>query len=191
MSDNGSNDSSINIAKKNGARVITISKKGYGNAIINGINNAKGEFIIMGDADMSYDFNEIGNFLKYLEQGYDLVVGNRFKGGIDKGAMPISHYFGVPFLSIIGNLLFKTPIKDFHCGLRGFSKKKVRSLHLESQGMELASEMICKASIKSFKMKEIPIKLHKDQRERKSHLRTIRDGFRHLSYMIKLKIKSR
>ena len=191
VSDNGSSDNSVKIARENNARVIITPQKGYGNALINGIKNARGKFIIMGDADMSYDFNEMSSIIKYLDEGYDLVVGNRFKGGIDVHAMPLSHKIGVPFLSKVGNILFKTPIKDFHCGLRGFSKEQISKLNLECPGMEFASEMICKSSIKGLKMKEVPIKHHHDQRNKKSHLKTIRDGFRHLKYMIKLKIQSR
>lgn len=190
ISDNGSTDNSINIAKKNKVRVIETNIKGYGSALINGIKNAKGKYIIMGDADMSYDFNDLDNFIYYLDKGYDLVVGNRFKGGIEKGAMSFSHKIGVPFLSIIGNILFKTPIKDYHCGIRAFKKSKIKKLHLNCNGMEFASEMICKASIYNLKMIEIPTKLYKDQRNRKSHLKTIRDGFRHLFFMIKLKLFS-
>lgn len=191
VSDNGSTDNSVKIAKKNKARVCTSETKGYGSALINGINNAKGEIIVMGDADMSYDFDAIEDFIKYLDEGYDMVIGNRFKGGIEKGAMPFLHKLGVPFLSIVGNVLFETPAKDFHCGLRSFKKEKIKQLNLECPGMEFASEMICKASLNNLKIKEIPTKLYKDQRNKKSHLKTFRDGFRHLNYMIKLKINNK
>lgn len=143
----------------------------------------------MGDADMSYDFNALEDFIKYLDDGYEIVIGNRFKGGIEKGAMPFLHKFGVPFLSIVGNILFRSPIKDYHCGLRGFKRQSIKKLRLECSGMEFASEMICKASLYGLKMKEVPIKLYKDQRNKKSHIRTFKDGFRHLFYMIKLKYK--
>lgn len=189
VSDNGSTDNSVAIAKKNKARVCESTEKGYGNALINGIKNAKGDYIIMGDADMSYDFDDLDGFIKYLDEGYDMVIGNRFKGGIEKGAMPFLHKLGVPFLSIVGNILFKTPAKDYHCGLRSFKKEKIELLKLKCPGMEFASEMICKASIHKLKIKEIPTKLRKDQRGKKSHLRTFRDGFRHLIYMINLKYK--
>ena len=189
VSDNGSIDNSVKIAKNNNARVCVSSQRGYGNSLINGIKNAKGDYIIMGDADLSYDFENIDDFVKYLDNGYDIVVGNRFKGGIEKGAMPFLHKLGVPFLSFVGNILFNTSISDFHCGLRSFKKKSITKLNLECSGMEFASEMICKASIHQLKMKEVPTKLYKDKRNRKSHLRTFRDGFRHLFYMIKLRFK--
>lgn len=188
ISDNGSTDNSVKIAKKNKARVCITDQKGYGNALINGINNAKGDYIIMGDADLSYDFGAIDDFIKYLDEGYDMVIGNRFKGGIEKGAMPFLHKLGVPFLSIVGNILFHTPVKDFHCGLRSFKKESISNLGLECPGMEFASEMICKAKLGGLKIKEVPTKLYKDQRNTKPHLKTFRDGFRHLIYMIKLKI---
>ncbi len=188
VSDNGSTDNSVAIAKKNKVRVVSTNIKGYGSALINGIRNSKGDYIIMGDADMSYDFNDLDGFIESLDEGYDLVVGNRFIGGIEPGAMSLSHKLGVPFLSGIGNLLFKTPIKDFHCGLRAFKKDEIAKINLQCLGMEFASEMICKSSIYNLKMKEIPTKLYKDERSKKSHLKTFRDGFRHLIYMIKLKI---
>ena len=191
ISDNGSVDNSIDIAKNNNVKFCICQDKGYGNAIINGINNANGAYIVMGDADMSYDFEEIDDFIKYLDEGYDMVIGNRFKGGIEKGAMPFLHKLGVPFLSYIGNLLFKTPVGDFHCGLRSFKKDKIKKLNLECGGMEFASEIICKAQFYNFRIKEVSIKLYKDQRNKKSHLRTFRDGFRHLKYMILLKRKYR
>lgn len=187
ISDNGSTDNSVKIARKNKARVCISQEKGYGNALINGIRNAKGDYIVMGDADLSYDFDAIDEFIKYLDDGYDMVVGNRFKGGIEKGAMPFLHKLGVPFLSIVGNVLFKTPVKDFHCGLRSFKRDSILKLGLICPGMEFASEMICKASIYKLKIKEVPTKLYKDQRNKKPHLKTFRDGFRHLFYMISLK----
>ncbi len=186
VSDNGSTDESVKIAKEKGARVVTTNVKGYGRAIRNGIRYAKGKYIIMGDADMSYDFANIDGFINNLDKGYDLVVGNRFKGGIAKGAMPLLHKIGSPMLSLLANILFKTPIKDYHCGLRAFSKEKIDSLNLETEGMELASEMICKAQINNLKMMEIPIKLAKDERNGKSHLKTFKDGYRHLKCIIKI-----
>lgn len=189
VSDNGSIDNSVKIAKNNNARVCISEQRGYGNALINGIKNAKGDYIIMGDADLSYDFENIDDFIKWLDKGYDMVVGNRFKGGIEKDAMPFLHKLGVPFLSFVGNILFNTPINDFHCGLRSFKKKSITKLNLDCPGMEFASEMICKASQHQLKMKEVPTKLYKDQRNRKPHLRTFRDGFRHLFYMIRLRFK--
>ena len=186
VSDNGSTDKSVKIAKEKKVRVVTTNIIGYGSAIRNGIYYAKGKYIIMGDADMSYDFANIDEFINKLDMGYDLVVGNRFKGGIAKGAMPLSHKIGSPILSLFANILFKTPIKDYHCGLRAFNKEKIKSLNLETDGMELASEMICKAKLNNLKMIEIPTKLAKDGRNGKSHLKTVKDGFRHLNCIIKV-----
>ncbi len=143
----------------------------------------------MGDADMSYNFYDIGKFVDKLDEGYDLVVGNRFKGGIEKGAMSFSHRLGIPFLSGFANFFFKTPVKDFHCGLRSFRKDKINEINLNCGGMEFASEMICKASLYNLKMIEIPTKLFKDQRNKKSHLKTIRDGFRHVFCILNIKFK--
>lgn len=191
VSDNGSTDNSVKLAKLSKARVCSCEEPGYGNALINGIKNAKGNYIVMGDADLSYDFDAIEDFIKYLDEGYDMVIGNRFKGGIEKGAMPFIHRIGVPFLSLVGNILFKTPAKDFHCGLRSFKKESIDKLDLSCPGMEFASEMICKASLNNLKIKEVNTKLYKDKRNKKSHLKTFRDGYRHLKYMISLKIKSK
>lgn len=191
VSDNGSTDNSVKIAKKNKARVVTCKNKGYGNALINGIKNSKGIYIIMADADESYDLYNIDSFIKKLDEGYDLVMGNRFKGGIEKGAMPLSHKIGVRFLSQVGNLLFKTESNDYHSGIRAFKKESIDKINLECPGMEFASEMVCKAKLNNLKITEIPTKLRKDGRGRKGNLRTIRDGFRHLTYMIKLRIKNK
>ncbi|NPD47237.1 MULTISPECIES: glycosyltransferase family 2 protein [unclassified Lentimicrobium] len=185
IADNGSTDQSVSIAKQEGARVIHVNQKGYGNALISGILDANGKYIIMGDADDSYDFSSLDDFVKYLREGYDLVMGNRFKGGVKKGAMPPLHkYLGNPVLSFVGRLFFRSPIKDFHCGLRGFNKEKILSLSLVSQGMEFASEMVVKASIMKLKIKEVPIILYPDGRTRKPHLRTWRDGWRHLVFLL-------
>ena len=189
--DNGSTDNSYKLAKKAGARVVKEEKKGYGNALITGINQSYGKYVIMGDADCSYDFDLCPLFLEKLEENYDIVIGNRFKGGIEKGAMPFSHkYIGNPSLSFVGRVLYKTKVKDFHCGLRGFDKEKIISLNLQSPGMEFASEMICKGALNNYSFYEIPIKLYKDERiETRSHLSNFRDGFRHLKLMFKIKYK--
>lgn len=186
VSDNNSEDDSCEVAKKYGARVVVCENRGYGNALINGTKNAKGRYCIMGDCDGSYDFSNLDCFVDKLRIGYDFVVGNRFVGGIQKNAMPISHKLGVKFLSAFANLFFKTPIKDYHCGLRAYDTKKFKELNLSSAGMEYASEMIIKAKINNLKMCEIPTILRKDLRDRKPHLRTIRDGFRHLFLIVHL-----
>lgn len=183
VSDNNSTDNSREIAKKNGARVVIAKEKGYGSALINGTNNAYGKYCIMGDSDGSYDFSNLSDFINGVRNGYDLVVGNRFLGGIEKNAMPFSHKIGVNFLSSFANLFFHTPIKDYHCGLRAYNTQKLRALSLEQKGMEYASEMIIKASINNLSLLEVSTVLRKDLRNKKPHLRTIRDGFRHL-YLI-------
>ena len=186
--DNGSIDNSYNLAVKSKARVIKEKKRGYGNALLRGIKDARGEFIIMGDADCSYDFSACYSFIECLRNGYDMVIGNRFKGGIEKGAMPFLHkYVGNPVLSFVGRMLFKIKIGDFHCGLRGFKTKKVRSLNLKCTGMDFASEMIIKAHVNKFKKKEIPIILYKDGRINcVSHLDTFKDGILHLKTMLNM-----
>ena len=191
--DNYSTDKSYSIAKKSGARVIKEKNKGYGNALKRGIKEARGEYIIMGDADCSYDFDMCPLFLEKLEEGYDIVMGNRFKGGIEKGAMPFSHkYIGNPILSFIGKVLFNVKIGDFHCGLRGFNKEKIELLNLESTGMEFASEMICKSALEKYSFYEIPITLYKDKRvNTTSHLSSIKDGLRHLKLMLNIRFKGR
>lgn len=187
LCDNNSTDNSINIAKKNKIKYCIEEKKGYGNTLKNGISNANGKYIVMLDCDLSYDENDILKFISFLEQGYELVIGNRFKGKIDKNAMPFIHKIGSKMLSIYSNFLFKNDIKDYHCGLRAFKKDSIINLNLCSQGMEFASEMIIKAKIHHLKSKNINTNYYKDQRNRKSHLRTFRDGFRHLNLINKLK----
>ena len=185
IGDNGSTDGSIEIAKRNGAHVVHIDEKGYGAALMGAITASKGEFIIMGDADDSYDFSNLMPFVLKLREGYDLVMGNRFKGGIEKGAMPFLHkYLGNPVLSFIGRLFFKIKIRDFHCGLRGFRKDSIQKLELRTTGMEFASEMVVKASIFKLKITEVPTVLSKDGRSRPPHLRTWRDGWRHLKFLL-------
>lgn len=188
IADNNSMDNSVNIAKENNARVVICEKKGYGTTLINGIKNARGQCCIMGDSDGSYDFYNIDSFIDRLNDNYDLVVGNRYKGGIKKGAMSLSHKIGVKFLSGFANLLFHTPIKDYHCGLRAFKKDSIDKLNLTQPGMEFASEMIIKAKINNLKMNEVPTTLKKDLRDGKTHLKTIRDGFRHLFLICKLSL---
>lgn len=185
IADNGSTDGSIDIALQHGARVIHIEEKGYGNALIGGINASNGTYIIMGDADDSYDFSNLMPYIDKLREGYDLVMGNRFKGGIKKGAMPFLHkYLGNPVLSFLGRLFFKVNIGDFHCGLRGFSKEAFYKMSLKTTGMEFASEMIVKASLKNLKIAEVPTILSPDGRSRPPHLNTWRDGWRHLRFLI-------
>ena len=185
ISDNGSTDQSKQIALELGATVVDAPDKGYGGALIFGILHAKGKYVIMGDSDDSYDFSSLNLFLDKLRQGNDLVMGNRFVGGIAKGAMPILHkYLGNPVLSFIGRLFFKTAIGDFHCGLRGFRKDIVERLNLQTLGMEFASEMIVKASIFNLSIAEVPTTLSIHGRTRQSHLRTWRDGWRHLRFLL-------
>ena len=185
IADNGSSDGSRDIARSHGARVIEVPSRGYGNALIAGISAADGDFIIMGDADGSYDFSALDPFVLALRSGGDLVMGNRFAGSIEAGAMPPLHrYLGNPVLSFIGRLFFKSAVGDFHCGLRGFRKEAITGLNLESGGMEFASEMIVKAELGSLTISEVPITLRKDGRSRPSHLRTWRDGWRHLRFLV-------
>lgn len=185
IADNGSVDNSVEIAKKSGARVIIISEKGYGNALIGGIKAACGKYIIMGDCDLSYDFTELGEFVDKLEQGAALVVGNRFTGNMEKGAMPFWHkYFGVPLLSFLGRVRFKTDVKDFHCGIRAFDREKALKLNLSCSGMEFATEIIGKFAASGEKILQIPSDLRCDGRNGKSHLRSIRDGLRHLCFIL-------
>ena len=185
IADNGSTDGSIAIAKSNDATVIHAEQKGYGSALKAGIDAANGTFVIMGDADDSYNFSELIPYLIELRKGKDLVMGNRFKGGIEKGAMPFLHkYLGNPVLSFIGRLFFKINIGDFHCGLRGFSKKAYETMNLKTSGMEFASEMVVKTKLNNLSIAEVPTKLHKDGRTRAPHLKTWSDGWRHLRFLM-------
>lgn len=185
IADNGSTDGSQEIAKELGARVISIPKRGYGNALLGGIQEARGKYIIMGDSDDSYDFSQLSHFVEKLRGGAELVMGNRFTGKIEPGAMPFLHrYLGNPILSFLGRLFFKSPCGDFHCGLRGFNKKSIQTLGLTTGGMEFASEMVVKASLRGLQIKEVPITLHKDGRSRPPHLRTWSDGWRHLKFLL-------
>lgn len=185
IADNGSSDGSQAIARHHGARVISVTTRGYGAALKSGIAAAQGRYIIMGDADDSYDFQHLSPFIVKLRQGYDLVIGNRFKGGINKGAMPLlNRYVGNPILSFLGRRLFKNSIGDFHCGLRGFRRESLLQLCLQGDGMEFASEMIVKATLKNLKLIEIPTQLFPDGRSRRPHLRPWRDGWRHLRLLL-------
>lgn len=185
VADNGSTDGSVALAEKLGCRVIHVKRKGYGSALISGIENARGKYVIMGDADDSYDFSDIGEFIKNLRAGADFVIGNRMKGGVLKGAMPPLHrYLGNPVLSFLGRIFYNTKIGDFHCGLRGFDREKILNLGLKSPGMEFASEMICKAVMTDMDIVETPIKLYPDGRDRAPHLRSWRDGWRHLRFLL-------
>jgi glycosyltransferase involved in cell wall biosynthesis len=185
IADNGSTDGSQQLALSLGARVIQVEERGYGSALRAGLCAAGGVFLVMGDWDQSYDFLKLDAFLHALRQGAELVVGNRFKGGIDQGAMPWLHrYLGNPVLSFIGRRFFGGPLKDFHCGLRGFNRSAMLRLDLVTTGMEFASEMIVKALQAQLRVVEVPTTLAKDGRDRPPHLNTWRDGWRHLRYLL-------
>ena len=185
VADNGSTDGSQAIAIEAGALVVSVTVRGYGSALRGGISAARGKYIIMGDADESYDFTQLADFVHKLDEGYDLVMGNRFQGGIRPGAMsPLHRFLGNPVLSWLGRLFFKSPIGDFHCGLRAFRKDAIDSLQLQSVGMEFASEMIVKASLFHLRVTEVPTVLSPDGRDRPPHLRTWRDGWRHLRFLL-------
>ena len=185
VADNGSTDGSIQIAESNGARVVHVQERGYGAALKAGIASSRGKYIIMGDADDSYDFSEVRNFVEKLSQGYDLVMGNRFKGGIKPGAMPKLHkHFGNPGLSWLVNFLFGAGVGDSYCGMRGFSRNLFDRLDLRSTGMEFALEFVIKASQIGARISEIPIVLWPDKRGRPPHLRSFRDGWRSLRFML-------
>ena len=186
IADNGSTDGSQQIAEANGARVVNVIDKGYGSALMGGIKGARGKYIIMGDADDSYDFLNLGPFVEQLRTGKDLVMGNRFKGGVKPGAMPPLHkYLGNPVLTAIARILFwNPPCGDFHCGLRGFSKDAALRMDLRTTGMEFASEMVVKAVLKNMSVVEVPTTLSPDGRSRPPHLRSWRDGWRHLRFLL-------
>ncbi len=188
IADNGSTDGSIELAERHGARVVHVTKKGYGNALRGGIEAAQGRWILMGDADDSYDFSEAPRFVEKLREGHDMVMGCRLpKGGgtIMPGAMPFKNrWLGNPVLSFLGRLLFRTPIRDFHCGLRAFTRDAYERMATKTTGMEFASEMVMKSSIQEMRVAEVPITLHKDGRSRPPHLKPWRDGWRHLRFML-------
>src|SRR5258707_15596760 len=185
VADNGSTDGSQVIASAQGARVVAIAERGYGSALMGGIRAARGRYIVMGDSDDSYDFSSLSLFLDKLREGCALVVGNRFAGGIAPGAMPALHrYLGNPVLSAIGRIFFRSPCSDFHCGLRGFRRDAILSLDLQAPGMEFASEMVVKATIRGLAIAEVPTTLSPDGRSRPPHLRSWRDGWRHLRFLL-------
>lgn len=185
IADNGSTDGSQEIARGLGARVVGVEQKGYGSALIGGIEAARGKYVIMGDADDSYDFSQLDAFVEKLRMGHPLVMGNRFKGGIEKGAMPWLHkYLGNPVLSFLGKLFFGGPVSDFHCGLRGFDREAIRALDLRTSGMEFASEMVVRATLFEYDIAEVPTTLSRDKRSRAPHLNTWRDGWRHLRFLL-------
>jgi glycosyltransferase involved in cell wall biosynthesis len=185
IADNGSTDGSPALAQQLGARVVEVPVRGYGAALIAGIDAAQGRYVVMGDSDDSYDFSRLDNFLSELRRGAQLVMGNRFQGGILPGAMPALHrYLGNPVLSFIGRLLFRAPIRDFHCGLRGFSRDAIRGLKLRCEGMEFASEMVVKATLNGLEIAQVPTVLSPDGRDRPPHLRSWRDGWRHLRFLL-------
>jgi len=185
IADNGSSDGSQAIAADKGARTVRVDQRGYGSALRAGISAAHGRYVIIGDADDSYDFSGLDDFVARLHQGYDLVVGNRFRGGIAAGAMPVLHrYFGNPALSFIGRLFFNLKIGDFHCGLRGFNRERILALHLHTIGMEFASEIIVAAALHKYSIAEVPTTLKKAGRSRPPHLRAWRDGWRHVRFLL-------
>ncbi len=184
IADNGSTDGSPEIAAACGARVVAVKEKGYGAALLGGIAAAEGRYILMGDADGSYDFGHPEPFIEALRGGCALVVGNRFRGGIERGAMPFSHRIGVPILSFLAKMRFRAPVGDFHCGLRGFDREAACRLELCCPGMEFATEIIAAFARSGAAICEVPTVLRRDRRGKKGHLRTVRDGCRHLYYII-------
>ena len=185
IADNGSTDGSQAIALAAGARVVAVAEKGYGSALLGGIHAAHGRYVIMGDSDDSYDFGDLDAFIAQLRNGYALVMGNRFDGGIKPGAMPLLHrYLGNPVLTAVGRLFFRSPCGDFHCGLRGFDKEAILALDPHAPGMEFASEMVVKATIHGLRITEVPTTLSPDGRSRPPHLRSWRDGWRHLRFLL-------
>lgn len=185
IADNGSTDGSQDIARRLGARVVEVSARGYGSALRGGIAAARGRYVIMADADDSYDFSALMPFVEKLREGYELVMGNRFLGGIAPGAMPPLHrYLGNPVLTALGRLFFRSPCGDFHCGLRGFDKTAIDRLQLQTTGMEFASEMVVKSTLLGLRMAEVPTTLSPDGRSRAPHLRSWRDGWRHLRFLL-------
>ena len=185
VADNGSRDGSRDIALREGARVVDVDTRGYGAALLAGIRAARGGSVVMGDADDSYDFSRLMPFVDALRAGADLVIGNRFRGGIAPGAMPVLHrYLGNPVLSFLGRLFFGVRVGDFHCGLRGFDRDRVLALGLATSGMEFASEMVVKAALAGYRIGEVPTTLQRDGRSRPPHLRTWRDGWRHLRFLL-------
>jgi len=189
VADNGSTDSSVSIAKRLGATVINVPKRGYGAALKAGILASQGEYVVMGDSDGSYDFTEVGKFIEKFEGGYDIVLGNRFLGGIEKGAMPfLNRYVGNPLLTFITRFLYGKGFGDTQCGLRGGRRQALLDLNLKSDQFEYASEMVVRALQSDFRLAEVPIHLRNDDPSRKPHLRPFRDGFRHLKFLLGAKM---
>jgi glycosyltransferase involved in cell wall biosynthesis len=185
VADNGSSDRSVEVARAFGARVVLESRKGYGAALMAGIKAARGRVVVMADADDSYDWAALGDFVKKIEEGYDLVMGNRFKGGIEPGAMPPLHrYLGNPVLSLLARTMYRIPIADFHCGMRAFTREAFERMNLRTPGMEFATEMVVNASHAGLRITEIPTRLYPDKRDRPPHLRSFRDGWRHLRFIL-------
>ena len=185
VADNGSTDASVAIAQSLGARVVNQNEPGYGAALQAGIEGARGEIVVMGDADDSYDWSCIGDFVGKVREGNDLVMGNRFRGGIEPGAMPLHHrYLGNPVLSWVARCVSRAPIGDFHCGMRAFTREGYRRMQLQTSGMEFASEMVISAARNGLQIAEIPTKLYPDKRSRPPHLRSLRDGWRHLKFIL-------
>lgn len=185
VADNGSSDGSQAIATEMGARVINVSQRGYGAALAAGFRAAQGKVIVMADSDCSYDWSAMGPFISKVLEGNDLVMGNRFRGSIKPGAMPLLHrYLGNPVLSFLGRLFFKAKVGDFHCGMRAFLRESILKLNLQSPGMEFASEMVVKATLYGLRIAEVPVELSRDGRSRAPHLRTWRDGWRHLRFLL-------
>jgi glycosyltransferase involved in cell wall biosynthesis len=185
VADNGSIDGSQEIAEKLGARVVSVVERGYGSALRGGIHASRGRYVVMGDSDASYDFGHVPRIVAKLREGFDLVMGNRFAGGIEPGAMPWLHrYLGNPVLTGIGRLFFRCPAGDFHCGLRGFTRSAYDRMGLSTTGMEFASEMVIKSTLRGLRITEVPTILRPDGRSRPPHLRSWRDGWRHLRFML-------
>ena len=187
VADNNSSDGSPEIAESMGARVVHVKQPGYGRAVMGGIHAANSRYIIMGDSDLSYDFSKLTPFVSNLRNGYQLVLGNRFQGGIVDGAMPALHrYLGNPFFSLLARLLFRTGVGDINCGLRGFDRDSIIGLNLQSNDMTFVSEMTIKAAKKGLRITEVPIKLYPDQRGRAPHLKTWRDGWKILNLYFRI-----
>jgi glycosyltransferase involved in cell wall biosynthesis len=185
VADNGSTDRSVEIAESRGARVAHEPRKGYGSALMAGINAARGRIVVMADADDSYDWASLGDFVRKIDEGHDLVMGNRFKGGIEPGAMPPLHrYFGNPLLSLLARVMYRIPVADFHCGMRAFTHEAFERMKVRTPGMEFATEMVVNASHAGLRIAEIPTRLYPDKRDRPPHLRSFRDGWRHLRFML-------
>lgn len=185
VADNGSTDRSIEVAESHGARVVHERRKGYGAALLAGISAARGRIVVMADADDSYDWAVLGDYVRKIEEGYDLVMGNRFKGGIEPGAMPSLHrYLGNPVLSTLARVMYRIPINDFHCGMRAFTREAFARMSVRMPGMEFATEMVVNASHAGLRIAEIPTRLYPDKRDRPPHLRSFRDGWRHLRFIL-------